>query len=103
MAKVRVFVATKDKFGPVEMPHSEVCMFMRIAGEPMYCQFVGDDNAVQLFDLEGQLFSFPILYSEAGIYRQGNSFYYYQNIETEDPATAGPITDHERSNDETRI
>jgi hypothetical protein len=55
----------------LEMPFSEVCMHMRIAGKPMWaapCPVERDPRGqmAQLYDLEGRKFSFPITRGEAG-------------------------------------
>lgn len=57
------------------MPFSEVCMHMGIAGKQMHC-IMQDNGMVQLFDLEGDKFSFPITSGEAGFYQDANGFYY---------------------------
>lgn len=50
----------------VEMPFSEVCMHMRIAGRVMAAEIVGT-AAIQLFDADtGDKFSAPITAGEAG-------------------------------------
>lgn len=50
----------------IELPHSEVCMHMKVAGTFMWVSPHGSNNMVQLYDLYGDKFSFPILKSEAG-------------------------------------
>jgi hypothetical protein len=61
------------------MPFSEVCMFMRIAGEAMQVRLQaphGYANA-QLFR-NGREFSFPITPGEAGFYfEEGRGYYCY--------------------------
>jgi hypothetical protein len=57
------------------MPYSEVCMSMRVAGKPMHC-IMGDNGMVQLFDRDGNKFSFPITSGEAGFYSDANGIYY---------------------------
>lgn len=50
----------------IEMPYSEVCMHMRIAGKTMWVADAGQRMA-QLYDPEtGRPFSFPITHGEAG-------------------------------------
>lgn len=58
----------------VEMPYSEVCMHMQIAGQMMQIELVGNPKhlMVQVFDLSGALFSFPITQGEAGVYTHTN-------------------------------
>lgn len=60
------------------MPYSEVCVHMRIAGKPMWVEMI-NKNLAQLYDLNHQKFSAPILYCEAGIYRGNGEFYTYLN------------------------
>jgi hypothetical protein len=50
----------------LELPYSEVCMHMRVAGKEMWVAPVGDLMA-QLYDLQGQRFSIPITRGEAGL------------------------------------
>jgi hypothetical protein len=52
----------------VTMPYSEVCMHMRIAGEPMFVKLVHPWMA-QLYDMAGREFSAPITTGEAGLFR----------------------------------
>ena len=66
------------------MPHSEVCIHMGIAGKPMVCEILrspcgngGCQAAVQLYDLDNNEFSFPILESEAGFYWDYQGKYLY--------------------------
>lgn len=63
----------------LEMPFSEVCMHMKIAGKIMEAELVGNPDypTAQLYK-DGKEFSFPILYSEAGFYRNKNGFYYHE-------------------------
>jgi hypothetical protein len=68
-------------FGVKIMPYSEVCMHMRIAGKVMMFQVLSR-NSVQIYDLDGKIFSFPIGYGEAGFYSAPANnpeyeFYYY--------------------------
>lgn len=65
------------EYGLKEIPYSEVCRSMQIAGEFLQFQVTtGDYPMVQLFK-EGKPFSFPITLGEAGIYRDGEELYYY--------------------------
>lgn len=52
----------------VQLPYSEVCMHMGVAGTKMWVVPVGH-NMAQLYDLEGRKFSMPITCGEAGIPR----------------------------------
>lgn len=83
MKEVRIY---NGQTGRAIMPHSEVCMHMRIADKPMYFIFniVGYMNngidgiaMVQLLDENNNFFSSPILASEAGVYKDDMGFYYY--------------------------
>ncbi|MBD0670042.1 hypothetical protein [Streptomyces sp. CBMA156] len=49
----------------VKLPHSEVCMHMRVADQVMEVEILAE--AVQLYK-DGQKFSGPILLGEAGVY-----------------------------------
>jgi hypothetical protein len=65
------------EFGLKEMPYSEACMHMKIAGEFLQFQITESQYPmVQLFK-EGRPFSFPVTLGEAGIYRDGEELYYY--------------------------
>lgn len=71
----------------VEMPHSEVCMHMRIAGKPMTIEIVKADmwgHVVQIYDREGRKFSVPILTCEAGVYGYGEGMYVYPYLNREE-------------------
>lgn len=58
----------------IELPHSEVCMHMQVAGKVMGVEVVTNAyNGVtfvmaQLWDMDGHKFSAPIGIGEAGIY-----------------------------------
>jgi hypothetical protein len=52
----------------LELPFSEACMFLRIAGKTMTTEYVGD-GMVQVLNDDGTNLSFPILASEAGWHR----------------------------------
>jgi hypothetical protein len=66
----------------VELPWSEVCMSMRVAGRATRVQLIDPDGEgrhmlAQIFDDEGRPFSFPVLASEAGFYRNTDGWYCY--------------------------
>jgi hypothetical protein len=68
----------------LELPFSEVCMHMRVAGQVMTVEVIGGTYAdgrpsftAQLHRDDGQPFSFPILTAEAGIYGYGDDMYCY--------------------------
>jgi hypothetical protein len=62
----------------VEMPYSEVCMHMKVAGKKMIVERLS--NMAQLYSLgskngcpsRDKPFSFPITYGEAGLFRGTN-------------------------------
>ena len=70
--------------GRAVMPHSEVCMHMKVAGKVMDFVLLYPDvengrilaPAVQLLK-DGHPFSGPITHGEAGIYEDASGFYYY--------------------------
>lgn len=57
----------------VELPFSEVCMHMRVAGVSRNVE-VRSDGA-QILNEDGSKFSFPVTHGEAGVYRDANGFY----------------------------
>lgn len=62
------------------MPHSEVCMHMRIAGKTMDFELLNKQwPGVQLYDSKGGYFSSSITTGEAGLYRDEEGYYYYPN------------------------
>jgi len=71
----------------IEAPYSEVCISMRVAGKQMFAELVLIDGCyamVQLYSLDGQVFSAEITTGEAGFY--GNSldgYYFYPPANTE--------------------
>jgi len=61
----------------VDLPWSEVCMHMRIAGRVMTVKILPSRMA-QILNDSGEPFSFPVTLGEAGIYdRDGDGFYAY--------------------------
>jgi len=92
MTRHRIEIKPGEK-GYAEMPYSEVCMHMRVAGKPMNFLFKDQQYpSVQLLREDGLPFSGPITYGEAGIYyREGEGYYYYrgQNV----PSLSGPVDD----------
>jgi hypothetical protein len=52
----------------IELPGSEVCVHMRVAGKTMSVRVLADGMA-QLLTETGEPFSFPVTWGEAGIYR----------------------------------
>jgi hypothetical protein len=62
----------------LELPCSEVCMSMRVAGKVMTVVVTtGRYPMAQLIDGEGHEFSGPITTGEAGIYGYGAEMYAY--------------------------
>jgi hypothetical protein len=51
----------------LELPYSEVCMHLRVAGTRMPAR-LQPDGMVQLLDPDGRDFSFPITAAEAGLH-----------------------------------
>jgi hypothetical protein len=49
----------------VELPYSEVCMHMRVAGKIMSVHV--QEHGAQLVTGDGRPFSFPITHGEAGV------------------------------------
>lgn len=74
MEKVRI---TPNKMYTIRMPYSEVCMFMRVAGELMEIELlpINEYRAVVQLYRDGHVFSSPILASEAGILSYDNGWY----------------------------
>lgn len=58
------------------MPYSEVCMHMQISGKVMRFEVVSQ-HMVQLYRDDGTPFSSPITTGEAGLFSQGDGWYYY--------------------------
>jgi hypothetical protein len=51
----------------LELPYSEVCLHLRVAGTRMPAR-LQTDGMVQLLDVDGRDFSFPITAAEAGLH-----------------------------------
>lgn len=49
----------------LSLPYSEVCMHMKVAGQVMLGE-LRENDMVQLYELNGREFSFPITRGEAG-------------------------------------
>jgi hypothetical protein len=76
-------VRAGDRFR-LELPCSEVCMHMHVAGKVMTVEVIRGRHsdgrpsfAAQLYGDNGQPFSIPILTAEAGIYGYGDDMFYY--------------------------
>ena len=67
-----------------ELPFSEVCMHLRVAGERMLVQFqarefeTGTAYTAQLLHDNGSPFSAPILAGEAGFYDGPDGWHFYE-------------------------
>jgi hypothetical protein len=61
------YVKLGDTVHDHELPYSEVCMHMNVAGKTMSVKR-SDVFAAQLIDSDGHNFSSPILLGEAGFY-----------------------------------
>jgi len=67
---MKTYVDTGDTIFQ-DMPYSEVCMHMRVAGHAMFIKVVAGPlgiTSAQLYDLQGNIFSAPITMGEAGFY-----------------------------------
>lgn len=61
------------------MPHSEVCMYMQIAGQTFdFYLKKGEYSGVQLLK-DGREYSGSITTGEAGVFQDEDGFYYYEN------------------------
>ena len=58
----------------LELPYSEVCMHLRVAGTRMGAR-LQPNGMVQLLDVDGRDFSFPITAAEAGLHRDQVGWY----------------------------
>jgi hypothetical protein len=58
----------------LELPYSEVCMHLRVAGTRMRARLL-PDGMVQLLDQEGHQFSFPITAGEAGLHHDRDGWH----------------------------
>jgi len=76
----------------LELPHSEVCMHMRVAGRVMDVRMTeGRYPMAQLLNPDGSEFSFPIGTGEAGIFGDlDRGFYCYPEKDGAPPAKARP-------------
>jgi hypothetical protein len=60
-----------------EMPYSEVCMYMKVAGKRMGVKVITarERKAAQLYNLDGQPFSFPVTLGEVGVYERDGKYF----------------------------
>lgn len=69
-----VILAEGDRI-MTEVPYSEVCMHMRVAGTVMMVELLPAGLA-QLYRTDGTKFSFPVTAGEAGLYRNAEGQWY---------------------------
>ena len=62
----------------IEMPWSEVCMHMRIAGRVMQAEVLPGGWSAQIYDMKGQPFSAPVTTGEAGFHHDSEGIYCYE-------------------------
>jgi hypothetical protein len=58
----------------LQLPYSEVCMHLRVAGTRMRAR-LQPDGMVQLLELDGRDFSFPITAAEAGLHHDQDGWH----------------------------
>jgi hypothetical protein len=81
----------------LELPYSEVCMHLRVAGTRMRARLVAD-GMVQLLDADGCEFSFPITAAEAGLDHDHDGWHSVLADPPVDQAHANPpTTRHEQA------
>ena len=61
----------------LELPHSEVCMHMGIAGQNHLVMLLTERNAAQIYTIAMSPISSPVLPSEAGFFEDDHGFYCY--------------------------
>jgi hypothetical protein len=77
----------------LELPFSEVCMHMRVAGHEMSAQMTrGQYPMMQLLNPSGSDFSAPILTSEAGVYGDVERGFYYYPVKDDAPSAGSRPT-----------
>jgi hypothetical protein len=77
----------------VKLPHSEVCMHMRLAGRDQWVAKVAPE-AAQIYTDSGERFSAPILLAEAGLDEHGQPQQLLRPTSSFDPALAEPRRHH---------
>lgn len=81
----------------VELPFSEVCMHLRVAGKVHRVHIL--EHGAQILDADGLPLSFAVLHGEAGIYSDAHGFYYYPGCIGAPPtfkyAPCAPEIDHQ--------
>jgi hypothetical protein len=69
----------------IELPFSEVCMHMKVAGKRLPVELVETPQYLsehfsyhaQIFDADGNKMGAPVTLGEAGIYRTDANFFYH--------------------------
>jgi hypothetical protein len=85
----------------IQLPYSEVCMHLRVAGTRMRAR-LQPNRMVQLLQPDGTDFSFPITDSEAGLYTDEQGAWLITADDephepTEDPLTDPDLADQHRA------
>jgi hypothetical protein len=82
VSRQRLYVQPGDTVR-VELPYSEVCMHMQVAGQARLVQVTdGRYPMAQILNEDGRVFSFPVGLGEAGFYQDGERVYCYPVIDT---------------------
>jgi hypothetical protein len=82
----------------LELPYSEVCMYLRVAGTRMRARLL-PGGMVQLLDPDGHQFSFPITAGEAGLHHDHDGWHRVLTDPPDPPAdqpVANPSTTGEQ-------
>jgi hypothetical protein len=83
----------------LQLPYSEVCMYLRVAGTRMRARLLAD-GMVQLLDPDGHQFSFPITAGEAGLVHDHDGWHRVltdpPNTLADQPAANPSTTGHEQ-------
>jgi hypothetical protein len=87
----RRLIAPNQEF-TVQLPSSEVCMHLRVAGTRMHAQLL-PNGMVQLLGPDGSPFSFPITAGEAGLDHDPHHGWYLDTDDPPDPPAGKLPTD----------
>jgi hypothetical protein len=79
----RRLIGTNQEFA-VQLPYSEVCMHLRVAGTRMHAR-LEPSGMVQLLGPDGSPFSFPITAGEAGLDHDPHGGWYLDTDDLSDP------------------
>jgi hypothetical protein len=66
---------TRGERVPNEMPWSEVCIHMRVAGQVLEVEIIGEQYPMVQLYRDGREFSAPVTTGEAGVYEDSDGFY----------------------------